>query len=363
MSPALSVYINALRLLAAITVLIGHATQGHISGALFWRVHFYGQDAVVVFFVLSGFVIAYVTDRREIDAATYALHRAARIYSVAIPALILTFAADTITCHVPSAAPRPWECVGYLDHAATAFPLSLAFLGEVWNLSIKPGTNFPYWSLGFEVPYYVMFGVFHFAPRPWNRIAAALLLIAAGPKIAAMFPVWLIGFATYRLCTRLPTDRPKAGLALWLAATITLAATAGADHGIMYEPFHLNTEQLRANLYYLALGALVAAGIIGLHLASTALSPLAKSAAHPINWLAGATFSIYLFHMPLLHLAATLSPWSPASWPNRALIYIAVPVIILALAEVSERRKDAWRGGLMAVASKAKGALPPWTPH
>lgn len=55
-----------------------------------------GVQAVDAFFVLSGFVIAHVSAVKERDARTYFISRAARIYSVAIPAIILTSILDAI---------------------------------------------------------------------------------------------------------------------------------------------------------------------------------------------------------------------------------------------------------------------------
>ena len=53
-----------------------------------------GKQAVDVFFVLSGFVIAYICNTREPTLRTYVISRTVRIYSVALPALILTFLID-----------------------------------------------------------------------------------------------------------------------------------------------------------------------------------------------------------------------------------------------------------------------------
>jgi peptidoglycan/LPS O-acetylase OafA/YrhL len=49
--------------------------------------HWPGLPAVIVFFVLSGFVIAFVTDGRDRTLAGYALNRLSRLWSVALPAL------------------------------------------------------------------------------------------------------------------------------------------------------------------------------------------------------------------------------------------------------------------------------------
>jgi peptidoglycan/LPS O-acetylase OafA/YrhL len=66
-------------------VFASHFATRRISGGLFWQFADYGRTAVLVFFVLSGFVIAWVTDTREHTLVEYGLSRVARLYSVVIP--------------------------------------------------------------------------------------------------------------------------------------------------------------------------------------------------------------------------------------------------------------------------------------
>ena len=94
MTSALSLYLDALRFAAAIAVFLSHYGAGRISGGLFWRFTDYGHTAVLVFFVLSGFVIASVTATRERSLEDYALSRLARLYSVMLPAFIITALLD-----------------------------------------------------------------------------------------------------------------------------------------------------------------------------------------------------------------------------------------------------------------------------
>ena len=63
MTKALSLYLDALRFGAAFTVFLSH--YGKFNGGLFWQIQPYGVTAVIVFFVLSGFVIAWVTEARN----------------------------------------------------------------------------------------------------------------------------------------------------------------------------------------------------------------------------------------------------------------------------------------------------------
>jgi peptidoglycan/LPS O-acetylase OafA/YrhL len=59
-------------------------------GGILWPFTYMGSEAVMAFFVLSGFVIAYVADQRETTLQAFAAARLARLYSVIIPAMLLT---------------------------------------------------------------------------------------------------------------------------------------------------------------------------------------------------------------------------------------------------------------------------------
>jgi peptidoglycan/LPS O-acetylase OafA/YrhL len=96
LSRATSLYLDVWRLLAAMTVFVGHVSGKRLTGGFLWQFGPYMGQAVTVFFVLSGFVVSYATARQAGTARSYALSRLARVYSVALPALILTFALDAI---------------------------------------------------------------------------------------------------------------------------------------------------------------------------------------------------------------------------------------------------------------------------
>lgn len=91
-----SLYLDLVRFLAAVAVLVSHLCGQRFTGGLLWQAEPYVDEAVDVFFVLSGFVIGYVTDQREATAKSYAIARLARVYSVALPALVTTFVLDAI---------------------------------------------------------------------------------------------------------------------------------------------------------------------------------------------------------------------------------------------------------------------------
>src|SRR6185312_16364605 len=200
------------RFTAALTVFLGHVSGLRLTGGVLWQLGPYMPQAVIIFFVLSGFVISYVTQRNENTAGTYAINRAARIYSVALPALLLTFVLDTVGRSIsPGVYNESWGYVA--DGRIQQFAVSAVFAGRLWNLQIDPGSCLPYWSLNFEVWYYVLFGLAMFAPRRWAPWLVAAACLIAGPIILLMFPLWLIGVAAQRLSSARPPT-PAVGAAL-----------------------------------------------------------------------------------------------------------------------------------------------------
>src|SRR3954471_10064213 len=88
-----SAFLDLTRILAALTVFLGHLSFPQFGGQMLSAFGEQRHSAVIVFFVLSGFVIAWAAER-DGSAREYTLNRAARIYSVALPALALSWAID-----------------------------------------------------------------------------------------------------------------------------------------------------------------------------------------------------------------------------------------------------------------------------
>ena len=68
-----SLYLDIVRFIAAIAVFLDHISSYPFTKNLFWSpLGSYGGIAVIIFFVLSGYVIAYVTSTREKTLFKYA---------------------------------------------------------------------------------------------------------------------------------------------------------------------------------------------------------------------------------------------------------------------------------------------------
>lgn len=330
MKKELSTYLDLLRLGAAAVVFIGHLSWQAISGGFLWQFGRYGHSAVIVFFVLSGFVIQYAADTKERRLVDYSVARLARLYSVVLPALLLTFICDAIgTAHNPNVyhmereTDQGWRLIA----AAT-------FLTQSWG-HISALSNDAYWSLPYEFWYYVLFAAVTFLKGP-QRVAALLIsAFIAGPGILMMGPIWAMGAIAYRLIKHITFGKTVAR-SLWIATGIAAIAVAMSDKPIT------QTAPFLPNAYSgwdFLLGALVAANILSVNFLSFDLSRFHR----PVAKLAGVTFALYLFHLPLLHLSAAYMP-AGLPVPVRGLIQSGLTLtIIYWLSLITEGQKYRWK--------------------
>jgi len=93
---------------------------------------------------------------------------------------------------------------------------------------------------------------------------------------------------------------------------------------------------------YYVVGTLFAAHLIGFDSICHATRRILCPMTNVIRWLAGATFSIYLFHYPITRFILAVDPWPVSSWPSRITVLFGTLIAVFLLAEVTERRKYLW---------------------
>lgn len=337
----LSIYLDLLRLGAAIVVFLSHAHVFLLPsikiGPLGW-----GREAVAVFFVLSGFVISYVGQVSEREWRVYLVARLARIMPVALLAIAVILAADSIGMHANAS---------YYDFINTGFftPVSLeaalayvTFTNQLWFAHAVFGSGEPYWSLGFEVQYYLFFGLFAFSPQRAKIPLLCLWAAVAGPKILMYMPLWLMGWLTMKCVIERPPLRRPISIAM-IAASLLLFFSLKffADRAAtnMYETWSLSQEAINF-VYFNLIGVAVVLHLIGAaSLLYQAPAALFEKTGSAIKWLAGGSFTLYLVHQPLtLMFASFLHPVEEHILMAAALL-VACFILCFLLAEVAERRK------------------------
>jgi peptidoglycan/LPS O-acetylase OafA/YrhL len=315
-----SVYLDAVRFLAALAVFIGHIEKIWAPGLIPFAADM-GTPAVGIFLVLSGFVIAHTVAVKETDARSYFLSRAARIYSVVVPVLMMTLLIDIAGRWLVPDAYVLFDLGSWKEPLKLL--LSLTFINQAWQWNLTPGSCGPFWSLAYEVPYYVIFGLWFFGRTVRWRLLAALLMVAAGPYVALLFTLWLLGFGCYHLCRAVTLSQTQ-GRVLFLLSLLSCALLA-----VRKSPYYAQ--------FFMA-GVPFAISIIGFSSSTMSISRWAR----PIRWMAGATFTLYLLHYPL---GVLLQALLPITWPlgtRWLMIGTAILSSIFLFAQFTERRKDIW---------------------
>jgi peptidoglycan/LPS O-acetylase OafA/YrhL len=329
----LSAYLDLLRLSAALAVFISHVSWRQLSGGFLWQLRFIGHDAVMAFFVLSGFVIQYAVTTKENTLREYEISRLARLYSVVLPALILTFIFDRVgMAHHPASYAFSAETEPLFRIVAGATFLSQSW----WNIAVL--SDIPFWSLPYEFWYYQIFAAVFFFRGRKRTLLVIFFCFIAGPAILIYLPLWLAGVGAYKAGELAKLNR-GAGFAIF-ASTLTaqgiilIAEARGLipRHDRPYLPPGFSP------IDYLE-GFLVAANIFAAMSIRLPLSRVAK----PVAAAAGVTFALYLLHLPIFHLLAAFMPqnWSVST---RGLgLIVPTMLLVIALSFVTERRKKEWR--------------------
>jgi peptidoglycan/LPS O-acetylase OafA/YrhL len=286
-----------------------------------WNV---ASDAVAVFFVLSGVVIAYAA-QRDGTLGRYAFNRITRIMSVLIPALMLTLVFDAVgTAKDMSAYQAPY----YQDVPLGEFFWRGLTLTNLWTGTgdwVRFGSNGPIWSLSYEVAFYLIFGAVLFL-KGVQRIAVLLLLVLlVGVPALALLPAWWVGVWVWRHATVL-TDGHRRGRA-WVLAVGSVVALVMMKMSSIPADLESFTARLLAPhdhhailvysnevLWNSVIALCLALHLVGVrYLADTWPERTEGGIAKTVRWVAGGSFSLYLVHYPTLHLLdATLPETLPA---------------------------------------------------
>ena len=389
---SLSLALNQVRWLAALLVVVSHirplmfveygkSDVHHAGWALFYALTGLGRESVVVFFVVSGFLVGGLAMDRyratgRFSLTDYMVARVSRIHTVLVPALVLGLVLDLL-------GNRLWADGGLYGQATAAYGITSipdqvmqqadlpTFLINLFMLhgfvGTTLGSNGPLWSLAYEWWYYILMGLALAAAskRGAARWFAVCGMLAAGAAMPLdmwwAMPQWGVGVAL-AWALRSLSYRP----AWWWAAGSWVAA-------------------LGASRYLLARGGVDAWPAWGL----TAKDMLIACTTGLFLWschgrrltavrlfgarlharMADFSYSVYLTHFPMMVFA--VSAWTalvqPAIRMQPSVISLAcfVAVCLLCLiwgylcSRVFERHTPSVRRFLQSALSVRRPTAPP----
>jgi peptidoglycan/LPS O-acetylase OafA/YrhL len=340
-STATSVCLDVLRLGSAVMIAIAHLTQPYFS--LGWpNLTDQGKPALVMLFLLSGLVIRYVSQLRRGRMTDFWVDRISRVYSVVVPALLFTIVSSYIAMRVNPTFYLPNWGMNH-DRPALRIFMNLIFMAQSWNLALDPFSNSPFWTLSYEVFYYIFYavGFYLFGLRRafWLVVAAIL----AGQHILLLLPLWLIGclaqdvyqrirnakISTMQLNLRFLAVALAAGVLLPLSVRLLLYLK-GFETRFFWTHHHAPANLHWAYIYY-AEGIPIVFLLLWIMLLSDRVQ-LADKATW-VQWvrlLSEATFPLYLLHFPLYVLIVSIFPNERGNpWFKVGMLLTCVTVSVL----------------------------------
>lgn len=319
-NPGFSSLLDAMRWIAALCVVTTHASwrillplhevqDSSLFTTLFYVLSSFGHQAVIIFFVLSGYLVGgkgvVAVARTQFDARNYLSARTARLYAVLLPALILTAISDWLSIRI-SGGTGFHSLAGYNNLDSWTALKNVLMLQPFYGPAL--GSNAPLWSLSFEFWFYMMFAVSaqaaikHGTARWCYAALAILLAILLGTSFIHYSLLWLIGL----LAAVMP--RHHTGKISTAAATIIFIAALPSSHFTDQVVSRFGSDLLQS----------IAAGVLLWTVKTSALVPMIKFKS--LNtFLADFSYSLYAVHYPLLLLFLTLidGPASPGGYSMR----------------------------------------------
>ena len=362
-----SANLDMLRGLAAVAVFANHARSlffvdyaevldaGPITRGLYFATAL-GHQAVLVFFVLSGFLIGSSIARshyqwRWID---YAIDRMTRIFIVLLPALVATAAWDAAGLAFGNSTIYDGTAEGQVLRFAVRDRLDVYhfFVSATCCQTIFApafGSNSPLWSLANEFWYYLLFPLgflIVWSNTAWvTRLVYVTIVIAigwfVGPGILILFPVWLAGAAIR-----------------WMPAASQTFAVHGVTIGV-----GLTVAGLCAAIALKLIPAVLADYVFGVAVAiwvyliahdnrPSGVTRLARYYSGFARELAGVSYTLYLVHIPTLVFVRSLmgghSRWQPDGLACLKITVIALGMVgyVWLFAKLTERKTDQVRAWL-----------------
>lgn len=318
-STATSVLLDVLRLTSAIAIAGAHLTQPFFSAG--WPdLTDDGKPALVMLFLLSGLVIRYVTVLRRGTITDFWVDRISRVYSVVVPALAFTMVASYLAMRINPAYYMPnWGMTN--SKPLLRIGMNLIFMAQSWNLTLDPFSNSPFWTLSYEVFYYIFYAMGFYLAGLRRAFWLVITALMAGQHILLLLPLWLIGCLAHDVYQRardpkIPLRKLNliffaagaGGAALFPVAVWTLLYLKGFVTRFFWAHHRAPINLHWAYIYYEE-GLPVVFALLWAMLLFERLQVAEK--ATWVKWvkvLSEATFPLYLLHFPLYVLIVAIFP-------------------------------------------------------
>jgi peptidoglycan/LPS O-acetylase OafA/YrhL len=221
-----NLWLDLIRGSSALLVCLGHLRNAmlvdysalihpNIAIKVFYVLTSLGHQAVMVFFVLSGYFVggAVLRSKAQFSWGNYLTTRLTRLWVVLMPCLFITWAVGLIIAYyAPSVLTGvnvdSWHSGPKLGEYSTSFNTLLANIFFMQTIAAPVfGLNSPLWSLANEFWYYLLFpltlafvGVLKpssYLTRIVTFILVVILLLCLPKDMLLSFLIWMMGVGVY----------------------------------------------------------------------------------------------------------------------------------------------------------------------
>lgn len=360
MTESTSVALDLIRWLAALLVFAAHFIQLGTCLAPSELIDPFSRLGVLIFFILSGYVIRYVAEAHHPNIAHYLEARFARITSVYWPALIVTVIADLTGRHL-NALPYVRYPAPDALHIAAFSPVFLVFLSENMVHPLRWFSNGPLWSIAYEVWYYLLFGIAFYLRGRRRAVLLAIAALLAGLHILLLMPLWLIGGQIYvqrRRWAAVPFWLRWLIIAVAMASVLLLSLPAG--HALLEPLRALGVTATGQGFHapFLADYVILVPAALAIAMLCAGNTVRLPAKAHIlIRAGAGFSFSLYAFHVPLVVLARSTGWYDPTDGGSCIIVALMIIGFCWLLSLFTERRKAWFRNMARWIGQKVQSAI------
>lgn len=233
-----NLWLDLIRGCSALLVCLGHLRNAmlvdysalihpNIVIKIFYALTGLGHQAVMVFFVLSGYFVGGGVLRAgaKFSWSNYLTSRLTRLWVVLVPCLFITWAVGLIIGHyapgvLAGANTDSWHSGPKFGEYSTSFNTLLANIFFMQTI-ISPvfGLNSPLWSLANEFWYYILFplllaaiGIGYSGKYQYRVMAfllVAMILCGIPKEMLYGFLIWMMGVGVYCLQSTIQLLKPK----------------------------------------------------------------------------------------------------------------------------------------------------------
>jgi peptidoglycan/LPS O-acetylase OafA/YrhL len=318
----------------------------NIAMKAFYALTSLGHQAVMVFFVLSGYFVggAVLRAGAKFSWGSYLTSRLTRLWVVLIPCLIITWGIGQILLHyapavLAGANVESWHSGPKPGEYSASYSTLLANIFFMQTITSPVfGLNSPLWSLANEFWYYMLFPLlastigFIGSGKHQSRIVAFVLTILIAWSLPSEmlygFLIWMLGVAVYCLQPTIKKFSKHTIHILLLTAFVLLGLA------LAYSKISSHTQTI----------PFVSDCLVGLTFAFLCLiltkQPFPKLLtpwlAKASQYLSEVSYSLYLSHFPIIILIAATVYESKKRMPDGLLLaqFFAWILLLLGLAVV-----------------------------